>query len=110
MNSGCRLLDDTQGLLKEIFKTTELIVEMMQVICQASEEQSQGIRQVNQSLETLNQVTIENARYADVNAKSSSQLSQQADGLLEATRQLRLWEGDSNEFSFSESLATEKER
>ena len=110
VNSGRRLLGDTRGSLKEIFKTTQSVVEMMQMIRQAAEEQSKGIRQVNQSLETLNQVTIENARYADVNAKSSSQLSQQADGLLEATRQLCLWEGDSNEFSFSESLATEKER
>jgi methyl-accepting chemotaxis protein len=82
----------------------------MQMICQAAEQQLQGIRQVNQSLETLNQLTIENARYADVNAKSSSQLSQQADDLLEATRQLCLWEGDSNEFSSSGSLTTEKER
>ena len=80
------------------------------MICQATEQQLQGIRQVNQSLEKLNQLTIENARYANVNAKSSSQLFQQADDLLEATRQLRMWEGDSNEFSSSELLATEKER
>ena len=68
---------------------------MMQMICQAAEEQSQGIRQVNQSLEALNQVAIENTHYADVNARLSSQLSQQTDELLEATRQLCLWEGDS---------------
>ena len=49
MNSGCRLLGDTQGLLKEIFKTTELIVEVMRIIRRASEGQSQGIRQVNYS-------------------------------------------------------------
>ena len=95
VSSGRRLLGDTRGSLKEIFRTTESVVEMMQMICQATEQQLQGIRQVNQSLETLNQLTIENARYADVNAKSSSQLSQQADDLLEATRQLRMWEGDS---------------
>ena len=95
VSSGCRLLGDTRESLKEIFRTTESVVEMMQMICQATEQQLQGIRQVNQSLETLNQLTIENARYADVNAKSSSQLSQQADDLLEATRQLRMWEGDS---------------
>ena len=95
VNSGFRLLGDTRGSLKEIFRTTESVVEMMQMICQATEQQLQGIRQVNQSLETLNQLTIENARYADVNAKSSSQLSQQADDLLEATRQLRMREGDS---------------
>ena len=70
---------------------------MMQMICQAAEEQSQGIRQVNQSLEALNKVAIENTHYANVNARSSSQLSQQTDELLEATRQLHLWEGDSTE-------------
>ena len=95
VRSGRRLLGDTRGSLKENFRTTESVVKMMQMICQATEQQLQGIRQVNQSLETLNQLTIENARYADVNAKSSSQLSQQADDLLEATRQLRMWEGDS---------------
>ncbi|MBT6727702.1 MAG: hypothetical protein HN867_18770 [Deltaproteobacteria bacterium] len=58
----------------------------------------------------MNQVTIENAHHSDVNAKSSSQLSQQAEDLLEATRQFRLWEGDSTEFSISESSTTEEER
>ena len=80
------------------------------MIHQAAEEQSQGIRQVNQSLETLNQLTIENARYADVNAKSSSQLSQQAEELLEATCQLRLWSEDVTALSVSESSTTEAER
>jgi hypothetical protein len=61
-------------------------------------------------LEVLNQVKIENVRYSDVNAKSSSQLSQQADESLEVTRQLLLWEGDSTEFSLSGSSATEEER
>ncbi|MEC7220805.1 MAG: hypothetical protein VXW29_10415, partial [SAR324 cluster bacterium] len=48
--------------------------------------------QVNQALEELNQMTMENAQYSEVNAKSSSQLSQQAEELLKVVHQFRLWE------------------
>lgn len=110
VNSGGRILSETRGSLEEIFATTQATVEMMQMICQAAQEQSQGLRQVNQSLEELNQVTIENAHHSDVNAKSSSQLSQQAEELLEATRRLRLWSEDATTLSVSESSTTAVDR
>jgi hypothetical protein len=47
---------------------------------------------VNQALEELNQMTMENAQFSEVNAKSSSQLSKQAEELLEVVHQFRLWE------------------
>ena len=84
------MLSEAQGSLEEIFGTTESVAEMMQMSRHATEEQSQGIRQVNQALEELNQMTIENARFSEVNAKSSSQLSQQADELLEVVHQFKV--------------------
>ena len=70
-----------------------------------SEEQSQGIRQVNQALEELNQMTMENAQYSEVNAKSSSQLSKQAEELLAVVHQFRLWEEEERREETEHNLA-----
>ena len=42
-------------------------------------------------------MTMENAQYSEVNAKSSSQLSQQAEELLAVVHQFRLWEEEEEE-------------
>ena len=47
-------------------------------------------------------MTMENAQFSEVNAKSSSQLSKQAEELLAVVHQFRLWEEEEEE---SESLA-----
>jgi methyl-accepting chemotaxis protein len=75
VHSGCQMLSEAQGSLEEIFGMTESAVEMMQMSRHDAEKQSQGIRQVNQALEELNKMTMENARFSEVNAKSGSQLS-----------------------------------
>ena len=58
---------------------------------------------LNQALEELNQMTMENAQFSEVNAKSSSQLSQQAAELLEVVHQFHLWEGAEEEEEDRES-------
>jgi len=40
---------------------------------------------------------MENAQFSEVNAKSSSQLSQQAEELLAVVHQFRLWEEEEEE-------------
>jgi hypothetical protein len=60
---------------------------------------------VNQALEELNQMTMENAQYSEVNAKSSSQLSQQAEELLAVVHQFRLWEEEEEREETEHSLA-----
>jgi hypothetical protein len=45
----------------------------------------------------LNQMTMENAQFSEVNAKSSSQLSKQAEELLAVVHQFRLWEEEEEE-------------
>jgi methyl-accepting chemotaxis protein len=92
VQSGRKILGEAQGSLEEIFGKTESVAETMQMSCHAAEEQSQGIRQVSQALEELNQMTMKNTQFSEVNAKSNSQLSQQADELLEVVHQFCLWE------------------
>ena len=48
-------------------------------------------------------MTMENAQFSEVNAKSSSQLSQQAAELLEVVHQFHLWEGAEEEEEERES-------
>ena len=42
-------------------------------------------------------MTMENAQFSEVNAKSSSQLSKQAEELLAVVHQFRLWEEEEEE-------------
>ena len=42
-------------------------------------------------------MTMENAQFSEVNAKSSSQLSKQAEELLTVVHQFRLWEEEEEE-------------
>ena len=62
-----------------------------------------GICQVTQALEELNQMTMENVEFSEVNAKSSSQLSQQADELREVVHQFRVLEKE----ALSETISVE---
>ena len=50
-------------------------------------------------------MTMENAQYSEVNAKSSSQLSQQAEELLAVVHQFRLWEEEEEREETEHSLA-----
>ena len=52
-------------------------------------------------------MTMENAQFSEVNAKSSSQLSQQAEELLEVVHQFRLWEEAAEKESESSAASPE---
>ncbi|MEK9617323.1 MAG: hypothetical protein VW543_13415, partial [Deltaproteobacteria bacterium] len=49
--------------------------------------------------------TMENAQFSEVNAKSSSQLSQQAEELLAVVHQFRLWEEEEEREETEHSLS-----
>ena len=63
-----------EGIVSSIGKTTELVAE----IAAASQEQSQGIDQVNTAVTQIDRVTQSNAAHAEESASASEELSVQA--------------------------------
>ncbi len=71
--------DSLDRIVPEIQKTARLIQE----ISAASLEQNSGANQINNAIQTLNQITQQNAASAEEMASSSEELSSQAEVLLE---------------------------
>ena len=71
-------------IVESIGKTTDLVSE----IAAASQEQSQGIEQVNTAIAQMDKVTQQNAANAEESASASEQLSAQAEAMNDIVGQL----------------------
>jgi methyl-accepting chemotaxis protein len=72
------------GIVESIGKTTDLVTE----IAAASQEQAQGIDQVNTAIAQMDQVTQQNAANAEETASASEELSAQAEVMNDVVNQL----------------------
>ena len=75
-----------QGIAKQIKSLDEIIVQ----IASASQEQNQGINEVNTSVGQLDKVTQSNAASAEENASAAEQLNAQAVMLKQIVTQLQM--------------------
>ena len=93
ISAGAQIAESTAEALRSIFtsvgKTTDLIAE----IAAASNEQADGITQVNQGLDQLAQVTQQNTANAEAGAAASEEFSAQTEQLrrLVARFTLKRW-------------------
>jgi methyl-accepting chemotaxis protein len=76
-------------MMPEIRKTADLVKE----ITAASQEQSEGIGQVNNAIQQLNNVAQQNASSSEELSSSAEELTSQADQLLELIRFFELEKG-----------------
>lgn len=74
--------------LAEITIQAQKVNELMDEIAAASQEQAQGILQVNRAISQMENVTQENAATAEQSAASSEELSSQALALQDVVRRL----------------------
>ncbi len=72
------------GVVEDVSKTSELVDE----ISAASNEQSQGIDQINTSMTQMDKVTQQNAANAEESASASEELTAQAEQLTEVVEEL----------------------
>ena len=90
--SNIRSGSEMVSLTAENFKTVEShsgkVAELLNEVAKASKEQSQGIGQINHSMNTMDQVTQSNALSANGSAHSARSLSEQAAVLLSAVDDL----------------------
>jgi methyl-accepting chemotaxis protein len=86
--NGVDIATEVSKVLEEIVgsvgKTTDLVSE----IAAASQEQAQGIDQVNTAVAQMDKVTQQNAANAEESASASEELSAQAESMKEVVGQL----------------------
>lgn len=90
--------------LSEITVQSKKVNELMDEIAAASQEQAQGIAQINQAISQMDTVTQQNAATSEESASASEELSAQAESLREIVTQLeQLVSGSSSSSELSAS-------
>src|SRR5205814_7287921 len=76
-----RVADRSGALLTELVPSIRRTAELVQDVAAASNEQSAGVAQINQSLAQVDQVTQRNASAAEELAATAEEMAAQAEGL-----------------------------
>jgi methyl-accepting chemotaxis protein len=92
--NGVTVIKNTGNRFEEIVLEIDRTSNLVQEIATANNEQSSGIGQISSSIETLNQVTQQNAVVSEDIAFSTEELASQAEGLRELMKYFNV--GDLN--------------
>ena len=84
VDSGTRLVTDAGATMNDIVQSVRRVADVIGEITAASAEQSSGISQVNQSINSLDQMTQQNAALVEQSAAAAQSLREQADQLAQA--------------------------
>jgi methyl-accepting chemotaxis protein-1 (serine sensor receptor) len=95
VESGTRLVGEAGATMDEIVSSIKRVHDIMGEITAASNEQSEGIEQVNQAIVQMDQVTQQNAALVEEAAAAAEALQDQAKDLVEVVRVFRTGEGQS---------------
>ncbi|MCH8180926.1 MAG: MCP four helix bundle domain-containing protein [Proteobacteria bacterium] len=88
--TGSRLVTDAGQSMDDIVHQVQRVTDLMAEISAASEEQTQGIGQVGDAVNQLDQVTQQNAALVEESAAAAASLSQQAAQLASAVAVFKL--------------------
>jgi methyl-accepting chemotaxis protein len=76
--------------MNEIVQAVKRVTEIMSEIAAASNEQSEGIEQVNQAITQMDEVTQQNAALVEQAAAAAESMQDQANMLMEAVSVFKL--------------------
>ncbi|MBF0273694.1 MAG: methyl-accepting chemotaxis protein [Nitrospinae bacterium] len=85
---GTALAKRTADGFKDIVENVEKVAELISLVATASNEQSDGISQVNSAVSQMDQVTQRNASNSEETAASSEELASQAESLKQIVAEL----------------------
>jgi len=88
--NGGQIADQTAAALEEIVGGIGKVTDLVAEIAAASNEQAQGIAQVNQGLGQIDQVTQQNTANAEQSAAAAEELSSQAAQLRQMLGRFKL--------------------
>ncbi len=86
--NGVVIANDVAKSLAEITSASEKVNLLVAEIAAASQEQSQGVNQVNQAVQQMDKVTQSNAATAEESASSAEALTGQSEQLRQAVSEL----------------------
>ena len=87
---GAEIADCTAAALGEIVAQISKVTELISDISDSSNEQAQGIAQVNMGLRQIDSVTQQNTALAEQSASASEELSGQSEDLRQMIRHFKL--------------------
>jgi len=93
--NGVQLAEEVSGVLNEIVASVSKTRDLIGEIAAASQEQSQGIDQVNQAVGQMDKVTQANAANAEESASAAEELNAQAEELNRVVGELSAMVGGS---------------
>ncbi len=105
-DGGVKISEEVAKILTEIVGKVDKTNQLINEISLASNEQSQGIEQVNGAVAQLNTVTQQNAANSEESASASEELTAQANELNDMVETLRGIIGGEGEDKFSSNTNT----
>jgi carbonic anhydrase len=90
VDRGRELTDKAGASLNEIVTMSGRVLEMIQQISAAAEEQSAAAEQISKSIEGITAVTQETAKGAEQSAAAAEELNRQADGLQQMVARFKV--------------------
>ena len=94
VDAGAKLVDEAGATMQEIVESVGRVTHIMSEISIASREQTEGIQQVNQAINQMDEVTQQNAALVEEAAAAASSLQDQAMSLSQVVSVFRLGEAD----------------
>jgi methyl-accepting chemotaxis protein len=88
INQGNQLVKTTDETFTEVATNANKVAELVSEIAAASQEQAQGIDQVNTAVTQMDTVTQKNAANAEESASASEELNAQAETLMDVVNEL----------------------
>jgi methyl-accepting chemotaxis protein len=90
VGSGSKLVEQAGATMSEMVESVKRVTAIMGEIATASQEQSQGIEQINQAVTEMDNTTQQNAALVEQASATSELLQTQAGKLAEAGRHFKL--------------------
>jgi len=92
-DNGVEVAQRVADSLRATVENAERVGQLIREIAAASQEQSQGIDQINKAVSQLDQVTQQNAASAEESASAAQQLTAQAEALTRLVAELKAMVG-----------------
>ncbi|HKK20007.1 MAG TPA: methyl-accepting chemotaxis protein, partial [candidate division Zixibacteria bacterium] len=90
VDNGRQLADSAGGSLTEIVSMSQRVMDMVQQIATATEEQSSAAEQISRNIEHISSVTKETATGAEQSAAAAEELNRQAEGMKQMVAQFKI--------------------
>ncbi len=97
VEDGTHLVDESGNTLQEIVTMVKKVSDIISEIAAASQEQSQGIEQVNKAVTHMDEATQQNAALVEEAAAASESLDEQCHSLNQMVRVFKLLDQDDEE-------------